>query len=319
MGSQSAYVGARNVLSRQHRACTQASEHAAALGVPDLFVFDAAQDLPAKEAPRAAGGQAGVGAGCLSAARGIGATMSEPPVPPGAGKESRGGGASSGAPGGGSGGEAGVVNKRKAVGPNLADEAVLRAIQQRVEAAKIAEDKASQLLREKEQKEKERRLKGAAAAGATEGFEACSNKSKQVTAPLPAGKGSKASAKTRDGGKDSAIKVKPDTVIKLQPEHTHSATVASPPTPSTPPTPPPALLPAPGGKQKRKHADESQPHSDADAAPGSKKHKKKDKKEKEGKKGKKERSGRGSASPPGSHSGFSLAKIQLKLSLPKGP
>jgi len=319
-------------LSQQHRACTQASEHAAALGLPDLFVFDAAQDLPAKEAPRAAGGQAG----CVSASRGVAAAVSEPPVPPGAGQEGGGGGASSGAPGGGSGGGAGVVNKRKAVGPNLADEAVLRAIQQRAEAAKIAQDNALLLLREKEQKDKERKLKSAAAAGAAEGSEAGSSKSKHVTAP-PAGKGTRApralkpqgskapAAKNCYGGKDTVMKVKPDTVIKLEPEHTHRATVASPPSPSTPPTPPPALLPAAGGKQKRKHA-ESGPHSDADAAPGSKKHKKKDKKEKEGKKGKKEgkkdRSGRASASPPGSHSGTSfesLAKIQLKLWLPKGP
>lgn len=50
------------------------------LGLLDLFVFDAAQDLPAKEAPRAAGGQAG----CLSASRGVAAAVSEPPVPPGA-------------------------------------------------------------------------------------------------------------------------------------------------------------------------------------------------------------------------------------------
>jgi hypothetical protein len=285
-------------------------------------VFDAAEDLPAKEAPRAAGGQAGGQAGCLSAARGVAAAVSEPPVPQGAGKEGGGGGASSGAPGGGSGGGAGVVNKRKAVGPNLADEAVLRAIQQRAEAAKIAQNNALLLLREKEHKEKERKLKGAAAAGAAEGGEAGSSKSKQVTAPLPGGKGTKAprplkaqgckagaqgskpqgskppAAKNCDGGKDTAMQVKPDTVIKLEPEHTHSATAASPPTPSTPPTPPPALLPAAGGKQKRKHA-ESEPHSDADAAPGSKKHKKKDKKEKEDKKGKKEdkkdRSGRASA------------------------
>ena len=235
------------------------------------------------------------------------------------------------------------MNKRKAVGPNLADEAVLRAIQQRAiqqraEAAKIAQDNALLLLREKEQKDKERKLKGAVAAGAAEGGEAGSSKSKQVTAPLPAGKGTRApralkpqgskapAAKNCDGGKkDTVMKVKPDTVIQLEPEHTHRATVASPPSPSTPPTPSPALLPAAGGKQKRKHA-ESEPHSDADAAPGSKKHKKKDKKEKEGKKGKKEgkkdRSGRASASPPGSHSGTSfesLAKIQLKLWLPKGP
>ena len=64
------------------------------LGLLDLFVFDAAQDLPAKEAPRAAGGQAG----CLSASRGVAAAVSEPPVPPGAGQEGGGGGASSGAP-----------------------------------------------------------------------------------------------------------------------------------------------------------------------------------------------------------------------------
>ena len=267
----------------------------------------------------------------MSPARGVAATVSEPPVPPGAGKEGGGGGPLSGAPGGGSGGEVGVGNKRKAVGPNLADEAVLRAIQQRAEAAKIAQDKALQLLREKEQKDKERKLKGAAAAGAAEGGDAGSRKSNQVTAPLPAGKGSKAPAKNCDGGKDTVIKVKPDTVIKLEPEHAHSAKAASPPMPSTPPTPPPALLPAAGGKQKRKHADESEPRSDAEAAPGSKKHKKKDKQEKEDKKGmkdrsvcvrekgKKDRSGRGSASPPGSHSRTSLTKIQLKLSLPKGP
>ena len=84
-----------------------------------------------------------------------------------------------------------MVNKRKAVGPNLADEAVLRAIQQRAEAAKIAQDNALLLLREKEQKDKERKLKSAAAAGAAEGSEAGSSKSKHVTAP-PAGKGTRA-------------------------------------------------------------------------------------------------------------------------------
>lgn len=125
---------------------TPASEHAAYLGFPQLFVFNAATDLPPKTAVAAAARTEAVGAGILSAGRvGIAAMNAGGPA------------ATAEATAVAKAEAKGPPKTRKPPGPDLKNQSVMLAIHQRAAAATLAVEKAEQERREKEEKEKDRK------------------------------------------------------------------------------------------------------------------------------------------------------------------
>jgi len=249
------------LLADQSRTPTAASEHAQALDMGSLFVFNESTDLPPVIAPSGASGHAGsVGAGFLSGGGGHAAVGGS-----GLQQSAVGPGVHSGAAI--VGGVAAPIKRRQPVGPNLDDDKVQQALQGRIAAASLTEAnvKKEQTLEAMKSKERQERATAAAAA------------------PPPAVAGKRIQKTAKEAGADADVK-KPEATLKQQHQQQEPTGTRTPPTP-----PPDTHHEEPRQvrvkKEKRSRDDAELDHySDALGAEKERKKLKKDKKDKKHKK-----------------------------------
>jgi len=281
------------ILTDQSRTPTAASEHAQALDMGSLFVFNANTDLPPKIAPSGASGHAGsVGAGFLSGGGGHaavgGSSLQQLPL-------SR----SAVAPGVHSGaamlgGAAAPFKRRKPVGPNLDDDKVQQALQGRIAAASLTEANVEKEQIHQALKFKERQDRATAAAAA----------------PPPAVAGKRIQKEAKEAGAAANVK-KAKAALKQQHQQQEPTGTRTPPTP-----PPDAQHEEPRQvrvKKEKRSRDDSELDHDSDAL-GAEKERKKLKKDKKDKKDKKHKKHKDRANRDVSPH---LAIPRIKVTMPK--